>query len=96
MKFMKGILQYIYSKILYNRYIYLNLIQKILNNIYLYIYIIVIIIKYNSIKEDFKDDEEAQAILCERFVNNVDINDSEFPLKLKMSVDAFEKCVTVS
>ncbi|ORY78758.1 hypothetical protein LY90DRAFT_500948 [Neocallimastix californiae] len=49
---------------------------------------------YIYIKEDFKDDEEAQAILCERFVNNVDINDSEFPLKLKMSVDAFEKCVT--
>jgi hypothetical protein len=49
---------------------------------------------YESIKEDFNNDEEAQAILCERFVNNVDVNDSEFPLKLKMSVDAFENCVT--
>jgi len=48
---------------------------------------------YESIKEDFKNDEEAQAILCERFVNNVDVNDSEFPLKLKMSIDAFEKCL---
>jgi len=51
---------------------------------------------YKSIKEDFKDNEEAQAILCERFVNNVDVNDSEFPLKLKMSIDAFEKCISVS
>jgi len=51
---------------------------------------------YESIKEDFNNNEEAQSILCEKFVNNVDVNDSEFPLKLKMSIDAFEKCVSVS
>ncbi|OUM68824.1 hypothetical protein PIROE2DRAFT_3342, partial [Piromyces sp. E2] len=49
---------------------------------------------YESIKEDFKNDEEAQAILCERFVNNVDVNDSEFPLRLKMSIDSYEKCIS--